>query len=82
MKKIINKIAEILYITGIIFVIIITGIGIICEVFGPALLFDSLEKIGISYDSFITVSWIVSGLILAFFISVAIFGKKDKESEE
>ena len=82
MKKFFNKIAMILWITVIIFMIILWGIGIICEIFGPALLFDSLEKIGFSYDSFLIISWIVTGLIVVFFISVAIFGKKDQKPEE
>ena len=77
-----KKLSEILFIIGFAFIMIIMGIGILCEVFGPALLFDSLEKIGFSYDSFLTVSWIVTGLILAFFISVAIFGKETKNPEE
>ena len=82
MKKIAKKILEILYITVIIFMAIIYGICIIDEIFGPALLTDAFEKIGISYDSVMTVSWIVTGLILAFFISVAIFGKEDKKPKE
>ena len=82
MKKIAKKILEILYITVIIFMAIIWGISIIDEIFGPALLTDAFEKIGISYDSVMSVSWIVTGLIIVFFISVAIFGKEDKKTEE
>ncbi len=82
MKKFFNKIAMILWITVIIFTIIIWGISIIDEIFGPALLTDAFEKIGISYDSVMTVSYIIVGLIIVFFISVAIFGKDDKKPKE
>ena len=61
---------------------IIYGISIIDEIFGPALLTDAFEKIGISYDSVMTVSWIVTGLILAFLFRLRYLAKKTRNRKK